>query len=353
VRHRERIEELVGLHKISFNHSNISIDKWDWKYIQNPFVTSDPELIVALYNREIVGAKPFILGEMWIKDRKVKFARPSDTMVHPKHRRKGIFSRMNQYSIDHFKKKGYALFCNTPGSMSRPGYLKQGWRKVLEREFFFRIVNPRKVISDKLNNSYLGNALGLLYGKLLNKEIDIPSNSFNLKIFDKFDSELSKVDVLRNKSVINLVRDENYLRWRFDQNPKYRHKYILVTKDEELLGYAVIGVPSEPIGLVIGRIVDYLVKGNDTECFRFLMSKCINELEKSEIDLLFIRGFSRPEYRKELMEQLGFKSSLKVPYNRFVERICFLVRGLDKAKFKRFNIYDKENWPITFIFEDY
>jgi len=278
VKHKEKKEELIRLFKISFCHS-ISPEFWDWKYIQNPWVSDNSEVVVTMNNGEIVGARPFLSFEMWIKDEKVKVAQPCDTMVHPKHRRKGIFSRMNQFTIEYLKKNGYAFFYNFPGSMSLPGYLKQGWKIVSTTEFLFRVINPQKVISYKLGNKVLGEKLGLFYATLLNtKERKHPlCNSFDVIISDQFIPELQDLDALRDKFSINIVRSESYIKWRFDKHPEYTYKYIVAKRAKSLWGYAVVSVREQDNGLIYGMIMDYLVRNNNIDCLRVIIGKCIKK----------------------------------------------------------------------------
>ncbi len=353
VKHREKREELLDLFRVSFGH-DMSAELWDWKYIQNPFVSADPEVIVAVENGKIVGARPLLLAEMWLEDEKVKAAQPCDTMVHPEHRREGIFSRMNQFAIEYFKQSGYAFFYNFPGPMSRPGYLKQGWKIVAITETLYRFINPQKLISYKLKNQFLGTGLGFFYDKLLNTRIkaSLLSSSFQVKVFDKFPGELKEVDDLRDKSTIDLVRSEAYLRWRFDQHPEHSYKYIIAKKGDELWGYAVISVQEQINGLVYGMIVDYVVKNKDIDCFRILINRCLNELEKSEPDLVSVWAFSQPEFRKELTKHFGFKSSSTFPYNRFFGKGYLVAREIDEQVVEKIDIYDKKNWRVTYTYYD-
>lgn len=353
VEHREKREELLDLFRISFGH-DMSAELWNWKYIQNPFVSDDPEAIVAVENGKIVGARPLLLAEMWLEDEKVKAAQPCDTMVHPEYRREGIFSRMNQFAIEYFKQSGYAFFYNFPGPMSRPGYLKQGWKIVSVTETLFQAVNPRKLISYKLKNQFLGIGFGFFYDKLLNTRIkaSMLSSSFQVKVFDKFPGELKEVDDLRDKSAIDLVRSEAYLRWRFDQHPEHSYKYIIAKKGDELWGYAVISVQEQINGLVYGMIVDYVVKNKDIDCFRILINRCLNELEKSEFDLVSVWMFSQPEFREELVRHFGFKSPLGFPYNKVLEKNYFVTREVNKEVIGGIDIYDKENWRVTQAYPD-
>jgi len=277
VKHRQKKEELLDLFQASFGHS-MSAELWDWKYIQNPLASADPEVIVAVDNGKIVGAKPLLLAEMSVRGETVKAAQPCDTMVHPEHRREGIFSQMDQFAIEYLREDGYTFFYTFPGPIILLGDLKQGWKIVSEIENSYRLTNPKKVISSKLKNKFVGNGLGFFYDKLLNTGIKASplSSPFQIKVFDQLTDELKRVDILSDKSGIDLVRSESYLRWRFDQHPEHTYKYIMAKRNRELCGYAVVSAQEQLNGLIYGVIVDYLIKDKDIDCFWWLINECLN-----------------------------------------------------------------------------
>jgi hypothetical protein len=184
------------------------------------------------------------------------------------------------------------------------------------------------------------------------KVIPINSGLFQVEVFDRFNDELKDVDFMRDKSGINLVRNERYLRWRFDSHPEHQYKYVLVKRKDELWGYAVVSIQKDLNGLVYGIIVDYLVKNKDIACFRTLMSKCLDELDKSEYDIAMIWAFSETNFREELINEFGFKSSSKFPYNRFLGYSYLDAIRIDDHMANVVDIYDKNNWRLTHAYTD-
>ena len=108
VKYRDKREELLDLFQASFGLT-VSVELWNWKYLQNPLAPAVPELIVATDKGKIVGARPFMLAELWLGNERVKAAQPCDTMVHSQYRQEGIFSRMNQFAIEYFRREGYGM----------------------------------------------------------------------------------------------------------------------------------------------------------------------------------------------------------------------------------------------------
>ena len=353
-KHFEEKEKLLDLFQASFGEA-VSAEYWDWKYLQNPFASSDPEVIVAVEDSKIIGARPFLLAEMWLGNEKVKTAQHCDTMVHPDYQGKGIFNRMEQFAIRYLKDNGYALFYGFPGPMSRPGFLKQGYRIVSETENMFRVVHPQKLLSYKLGNKPLAGGLGFFYDMILNtktKKTTLLSHSLQVEVLDRFTDDLKDVDDLRDKSGINLVRSESYLRWRFDSHPDHNYRYVIAKREGKLWGYAVVSVQQQINGLVNGLIVDYLVRGKDIACFRALVDGCMDELGKSEFDILLVWAFSEPQLRKELLTHFGFKSSVKFPYNKMFGYAYLDAIRIDERVAKEVDVYNKGSWRVTHAVSD-
>ena len=354
VKHSEEKGQLLDLFRASFGHG-VSEEYWNWKYLQNSLASTDPEVIVASDNGRIVGARPFLLADMWLQDEKGKTAQHCDTMVHPEYQGKGIFNRMGQFSIEYLKENGYVLSYGFPGPMSRTGFLKQGWRVVVQKETMLRVLDPRKLIEYKLSNKLLGNGLGFLYSTLLNtslKELPQTSTPFQVEVFDRFSDELKGIDTLRDISGIDLVRDENYLRWRFDKHPVGNYRYIIAKRDEELWGYAVIDSREGDNNLVYGFIIDYLVKHGDVACFQMLIGECLKELAKSRCDIVTAWMFGNSEFKKQLLKRFNFKSSLQFPYNRVFSYGYMDAIRVNEHRTAKVDIYDKENWRVTYAYAD-
>ncbi len=348
VKHIERKVELLDLFRISFGKT-ISDKLWSWKYLQNPLAPTDPEIIVAIKDETIIGARPFILNEVWIKNEKVKTANPIDTMVHPKHWRKGVFAQMNQRSIEYLKGRGFELFFNFPGPKTFPGYLKQGWKIVASQEWLFKPLNYNRLITHKLKCKVFTKRNTIFRRSSNRRKIGSPTY-LKVEIFNQFDDKLKEVDDLRDKTKIDLVRNEAFLRWRFHQHPEHLYRYISIGEYNHILGYAVISTQIQSNGIIFGLIIDYLVKNKDVNIFKLLINKCIFELEKTNCDILFIWAYNE-KFREIILDFFRFKSPLTFPYNKFFSKSYFVVLGFNEKK-EKVNVYSKKNWEITYAYTD-
>lgn len=345
---------LLTLFQASFGHG-IPTGVWEWKYILNPLASPHEKVVVAVDRDKIVGARNLLLAEMWVKDRKVKSAQPCDTMVHPEYRGKGLFSRMNQVAIEHFKERDYAFFYNSPNHQSRPGYLKQGWRIVTQTEILLITANPGNLILCKLKNKPAARIIAppfkLISSFYRSNKVQY-SGDYRIEVNENFHERLSSVDGLRNKSTIDLVRSEGYMGWRFDRHPSHKYIYITAENDNEMRGYAVVGLQKGPGGFSWGVIVDFLVKNDDLVCFKDIIKACLQTLIRFNPDLISMFSPYQQSFRKTLVKRFGFRSSLRFPFKSFLEKSCLVARVVKPSQIQGTDIYDKSNWRVTDAYMD-
>jgi hypothetical protein len=355
VKHAEEIEQLVDLFRLSFGRDT-STRLWEWKYITNPLAASMPEVVVAVDNGRIVGARPFLLMELWVKNTKVVTAQHCDTMVHPDYRKAGLFNKMGHFASDYLKANRIFITFGFPGVMSRKGFLSQGYQKVVPTEILFRPVNTERIIAQKLSRRKIATGLGYLYDRLPGRKVSgvKPGSSlYEIEVRDKVSADIGTLDNFRKETVIELARSENNLRWRFDRHPEHTYRYILARKNGKLSGYAVISVQKQPNELVYGMIMDYIVENGDVACFRELIRRAIIELAKTDCDLIVIWAFSDPLFQRELRKRSGFKSTAAFPFNRFIDHGYFDLMTLDEGLSDSLKIYNKDDWRITYAFQDF
>jgi len=354
VKYRQVEAELLDLFRLSFGH-DITPELWNWKHTGNYITSGDPEVIVAMDGDKMVGARPFIFIDVWLGNQKGIAAQHCDTMVHPEYQRQGLFNLMGQFSLQYLKENGCLLSYGYANLLSRSGFLKQGYRIIGTIEIMFRLLKPEKIISRKLKSKFLGSVAGLFYDKLLvkkPKKISGLSHPFQVYVADQFIEELRQVDTLRDEKAIDLARSERLLKWRYDGHPDYKYKYIAVTREGVLSGYAVISARKEGNRLTQGLIVDYLVKNNDTTCFQVLLDSCLIEFEKSECDYASVLMISKSNPIRELFTRSGFKSSFGFPYKIFFEHGYLDAIQIQEQMIENIDIYDQENWRLSYAFSD-
>jgi GNAT superfamily N-acetyltransferase len=99
-----------------------------WKHRQSPFGASPAW--AAVDGERIVGFRTYVRWQFLRNGELVPAVRAVDTVTHPDHQGRGIFSLLTKQSLAELADMGVGFVFNTPNEKSRPGYLKMGWQLV-------------------------------------------------------------------------------------------------------------------------------------------------------------------------------------------------------------------------------
>ncbi|WP_256297039.1 GNAT family N-acetyltransferase [Haloarchaeobius salinus] len=100
----------------------------DWlayKYVKNPYFDGT-SMLVAETDDTVVGARPAVPVPMRVGDTDLAGLFLVSVMVHPEHRRRGLFTRMMAHGFEHFADAGVSLCFNYSNELSAPGYRQLG-----------------------------------------------------------------------------------------------------------------------------------------------------------------------------------------------------------------------------------
>ena len=343
----KEMDAFIELFEVVFG-KEMTTKLWEWKYLENPMIIDQPLIYIAEHEGKMVGARPLLPNRMRFGDKTLKVAQPCDTMVHPDHRRKGLFTKMTQFAIDDSRENGFSLFYNFPNQKSYPGYIKLGWKKILEREASYNVFSPKRVISLKISNLVLSSIANVAFKSFFNKSkisslkpessCDINEERYVTKEFEELWRRCS------DNWKIGIVRDKEYLEWRFVKHPENDYCFFTAHKNRELLGYIVTNIVKNR-DLVEGRIVDYVIKDNLKEVFLSLLLEALEKFKKEGCDLVSTWAFTQPELQ-QVLDRCGFVKKSSFPYNIFTDTSFFVVRKI-VSNCLPVNPLKKENWYIT------
>ncbi|WP_226039409.1 GNAT family N-acetyltransferase [Natrinema sp. DC36] len=139
----------LSLYESVFGHQR-NADWFHWKFDENPYVDHVP-ILVASEGGDPVGFRSFFAQEMRIGGAVRTAFQPCDTMVHPDHRGRGLFGRMNERAIERYTDGEPSFFFNFPNENSKPGNLAHGWREIGTVPAYYRPQNPISVLEDRIN----------------------------------------------------------------------------------------------------------------------------------------------------------------------------------------------------------
>ncbi|WP_254525247.1 GNAT family N-acetyltransferase [Natrinema caseinilyticum] len=120
-----------------------------WKFRENPYVDHVP-IIVATADGDPIGFRSFFAQEMSLGGIVRTAFQPCDTMVHPDHRERGVFARLNERAIERYTAGPPSFFFNFPNENSLPGNLASGWQEIGTVPAYYRPQNPVDALEERI-----------------------------------------------------------------------------------------------------------------------------------------------------------------------------------------------------------
>lgn len=219
-----------------------------WKYERNPYVEDVP-IVVAESGGEIVGARSFFALEMETGARRVPALQPCDTMVHPEHRRRGLFTRMTEAAIDGYRGTDVPFFFNYPNANSLPGNLKLGWRVVGSAPTAYRIQRPGRYVEGRLpavvdrlvGATANGGATAYHWvRRQVARTDEVPSDVTIERRSTVPAEKLASIDDHRYDGTFRPARTKTFYEWRFE-NPEWDYEAYLARRDGDYVAGFVVG----------------------------------------------------------------------------------------------------------------
>lgn len=215
---------------------------FEWRFGGNPY-RDDVSMIVAESEGELVGAEPLLPFRLRVGDRVLEAFQPVDWIVHPDHRRRGLFTRMTESVLEQFADDADILF-NFPNQQLLPGLRKFDWQTVGPVATSYRVQDARAVVDDQSSTTAPAAAARL----------GAPLVRGGLEVLDRVGSPPEAVSVERSADVpvetihdlyaaeqperVHVARDRPFLRWRF-ANPRWETTTYVARRDGEPVASAV------------------------------------------------------------------------------------------------------------------
>ena len=339
-------DEILSLYELVFGETK-DPEWFAWKYEDNPYVDHVP-ILVATTEGTVVGARPFFALCMSCNHARDVVLQPCDAMVHPEHRRQGLFTRMTERAIERYQ-GDCRYFFNFPNHRSLPGNRKLGWRSVSELVFHYRIENPGRVAAARSDRasvqlaSRLGTVLARGYYRLRDA-LSSPPPEISIRVEDGIPAE--QLTALYRSSVpdgVHVARDERFYGWRFG-NPEWRYTTYLAESEAGVEAALTAGT-STGSGLNATRIVDVVPTENTPEDVHgALLDGVLTDQSDTDIFCTREQGLSGTALR-----DFGFHRNDTFPLSLVATRTTQVVRTLtEEWEHHDVDVTDPDNWCLTF-----
>ncbi|WP_336003488.1 GNAT family N-acetyltransferase [Halorientalis halophila] len=218
-----------------------------WKFEDQPYMVHTP-VFVAEHEGEVVGARPFVPFRLRVGPRTMLGLQTADTVVHPDHRSRGLFSRMNDLAFAYYRQRDPDVLFSIPNARSRPGYLDIGAKTVGPIRTWLRIERPSAFLEAKFGDRTPDRAGSVLdglsdgYHRLRDRRHNGHDRTdISVERRASVPSEtLAEIAAAPQPDVIHVRRDEAFYDWRFD-NPCWEYDSYVARRDGEPVAGLVAG----------------------------------------------------------------------------------------------------------------
>lgn len=250
-----------------------------WKHLDNPFGRS--YMILAESAGRIVGFRALMRWRFGTGDRSIEAVRPVDTVTHPDHRGRGVFSRLTRTALESLQGDVDLVF-NTPNSNSLPGYLKMGWEVVGKVPVWIRIRHPGRFVAWKLRR-------GRSRSEALRDRPRVDAPTAAEALLD----EVGIADLIDRSEVpggvFSTPRSVEYLRWRYGDAPLLGYHAVREELGGDLTGLLFFRLrPEGPLwGLSVAEMI---VRPGDVRTAKRLLGAARRAADVSYLAATFPSG---------------------------------------------------------------
>lgn len=329
---------------------------FDWKYEANPYVEDVP-VFVARADGRVVGAGPFMGFRLRRGETVVPALQPSDAMVHPEYRGRGIFTAMNEAALSYFEAAEPRLCFNFPNEESWPCHRKLGWRAAGERTTYYRIQDVAAVAAAKrygLWGRRAARAAAPAIRRVRSAWTGLGSTPEAFTLERGPDVPAATLVELYMQAVpdrIHVPRDLDFYEWRLGSPVWRRRTYVARRADVPVAG-VVARTRTTQSGLTVTQLADVvpLTGGDDWEsALRFVLESVLEDHHDSDV----VAAHETP-IPGGLLASFGFLPDDVPPLSHFTGPVpTFAVRPLGDLEERSweldgYRLTDASNWLFSF-----
>ena len=275
------------------NHILNNSSHSDWQFLKNPFnKLSSKSIIIAENNDEIIAHMGIIPVPVKIYDNIVSSAWHVSYFTLEKFRGTGIGTKMVQLSNSLFDCIGGMGNSDASNKI----YIKNGGKNFQNINRYIKILEKKTVenFTQKQIITKKGNT----------------ANSKGFCRISKLDENYDKFwKIIKSRFPITINRTKEYLAWRYFQHPLIDYHFMVLTKDQNILGYSILRFEDNNKDLKAGRIVDFVsLRQHETELLQNIQNYFQNKVD-------FIDFFCSNSIYKHTLEKEGFFNNNLMNYS--------------------------------------
>ncbi|WP_323173507.1 GNAT family N-acetyltransferase [Natrialba sp. PRR66] len=318
---------------------------FDWKFVDDPYLSHVP-ITLAERNGKIVAVQGYIPSPVRWKNQIISALKPVDAVVHPDHRRQGLYSLITEAAINEYLDREPAFFFNFPNVASLGAQKKLGWSEIDVIPMYYRLQRPHEMLTTERVPAPLEQSL------------TVAARAY-LSVRGRFSSKSSNFDVTRYSSVpgdlleslyeshvpqrFHAYREAQYYHWVFDA-PNYDHTIYVAHRDDRPVAALITRTES---GQAV-KIMETLPMTADHEAFADLLAAAVADNKAAGVITVSNRILP-----PKLLERFGFVSNQNPVLSRAGTPTYLAARPLwrddESAPISPRTLTESENWRVSFL----
>lgn len=334
---------ILDLYTLAFG-SDISAERLVWQYKQNP--AGQPIIHLAESSQGIVGYYALMPIRMRIRNKICIEIYSLETMTHPDYRGQGIFTILGKENYKLAARRGFHFLYGFTNRNAHPIVVnKLDWRDLYNGiPLWVKPLNLESIIRKRLVDNRLVAGLGSKFGKIAMNILYRPMQNkpkYSITEVSYFDERFNLLWEETSNDGVMVVRDKEYLTWRYLEKPGEKYAIFIVEREEKLLGYMILKC-TERFNLQIGFIMDLLTVSGEPQIARDLISTSVSYFEQKRMDMVGCLMLPGTVYLRNLKEA-GF---MKVP-KKLLPQDMYLGVCNFTSQYPSSFLFDPNNWFIT------
>jgi hypothetical protein len=340
-------EQLASLYAEVFGRER-AVDVWRWKLMEREGLTASVWVAATRDDERIVGQYAGIHLRLRLRGEERLGLAGTEAITAPDFRRQGILTSMGEAAHQAWAHAGYAAALGLPneqwGSRKKVIGFKHifplAWlRFPLHAERVVRrisrlptpLVEPAALAAGAGSFTWRSVFRNVMHNKTVGSNVHVEEATGP----DDFDHLWSR---LAGEYENVVVRDGNWVDWRFTRSAAYSYKVLLARKDGEPSGYIAYRMPEQG-GPADGYIADIFVGRNDTATTAALVLSALDNLSARGAGIVLATAAPGSALHRQL-RRVGFLPARR--WTAFNFEIAPLQPDVDPA-----SLSDPRTWHIT------